>query len=104
MTYELRTEAGLLLAAGVQDAADLGWEEAPGERTLRFDVERLPLADGRFQLRFGLSDATGEHLYHWLDDAYRFLVYPDGRERGLLRLEGSWRTEEIDAATELRSR
>ena len=104
LAYELRTEAGLLLAAGVQDAGELGWDEAPGERTLRFDVDRLPLSDGRFQLRFGLSDETGEHLYHWLDDAYRFLVYPDGRERGLLRLEGSWSTEEIDHAAEMRTR
>jgi ABC-type polysaccharide/polyol phosphate transport system ATPase subunit len=104
ITYELRTEAGLLLSAGVQEASELGWEETPGERTLRFDVERLPLADGRFQLRFGLSDASGEHLYHWLDDAYRFLVYPDGRARGLVRLEGSWRTEEIDSPAELKSR
>jgi ABC-type polysaccharide/polyol phosphate transport system ATPase subunit len=104
LTYELRTETGLLLAAGVQDAGELGWEEGPGERTLRFDVDRLPLTDGRFQLRFGLSDQSGDHLYHWLDDAYRFLVYPDGRERGLLRLEGSWSTEEIDRAAEMRTR
>jgi ABC-type polysaccharide/polyol phosphate transport system ATPase subunit len=104
ITYELRSEAGLLLAAGVQDGAELGWEEGAGERTLWFDVNRLPLTDGRFQLRFGLSDSTGQHLYHWLDDACRFLVYPDGRERGLLRLEGSWRTEEIGSAAELKSR
>jgi len=104
ITYELRSETGLLLAAGVQDAGELGWEEVAGERALRFDVDRLPLTDGRFQLRFGLSDSTGQHLYHWLDDACRFLVYPDGRERGLLRLEGSWRTEEIGSAAELKSR
>jgi ABC-type polysaccharide/polyol phosphate transport system ATPase subunit len=103
LRYELRTEAGLLLAAGAQDAGELGWDGAPGERTLRFDVDSLPLTDGRFQLRFGLTDATGDHLYHWLDDAYQFLVYPDGRERGLLRLEGSWRTEEIDRAAEMRT-
>jgi ABC-type polysaccharide/polyol phosphate transport system ATPase subunit len=104
LTYELRTDAGLLLAAGVQDAGELGWDESPGERTLRFDVDRLPLTDGRFQLRFGLTDQAGDHLYHWLDDAYRFLVYPDGHERGILRLEGSWRAEEIDHAAEMRTR
>jgi ABC-type polysaccharide/polyol phosphate transport system ATPase subunit len=103
LTYELRNEAGLLLAAGVQDTSELGWEEQPGDRTVRFDVERLPLADGRFQLRFGLSDESGQHLYHWLDDAFRFLVYPDGDQRGLLRLEGSWHGEEIGSAAELRS-
>jgi hypothetical protein len=103
LTYELRNEAGLLLAAGVQDIAELGWEEQPGDLVLRFEVDRLPLADGRFQLRFGLSDEAG-HLYHWLDDAFRFLVYPDGDQRGLLRLEGSWRREEIGSAAEMRSR
>jgi lipopolysaccharide transport system ATP-binding protein len=103
LTYELRNEAGLLLSAGVQDTSELGWEERAGERTLRFDVDRLPLADGRFQLRFGLSDSTGQRLYHWLDDAARFLVYPDGDARGVVRLEGSWRTEEIESAAELRS-
>jgi ABC-type polysaccharide/polyol phosphate transport system ATPase subunit len=104
ITYELRSETGLLLAAGVQDSAELGWDEVEGERALCFEVERLPLAEGRFQLRFGLSDPAGDKLYHWLDDACRFLVYPDGSGRGLLRLEGSWRTEEIGSAAELRSR
>jgi ABC-type polysaccharide/polyol phosphate transport system ATPase subunit len=103
LSYELRSDAGTLLSAGVLDTAELGWAATSGERTLRFDVERLPLSDGRFQLRFGLSDAAGDHLYHWLDDAYRFLVYPDGQERGLVRLEGNWSAEEIDAAAELRT-
>lgn len=103
LSYELRSEAGLLLASGFQDTAELGWQSVSGERTLRFDVDRHPLSDGRFQLRFGLSDGTGRHLYHWLDDACRFLVYPDGTERGLVRLEGSWRTEEIGRAPELKS-
>ena len=31
----------------------------PGERVLRFDVERPPLADGRFRLRFELGDRDG---------------------------------------------
>ena len=31
----------------------------PASRALRFDVERLPLADGRFHLRLGLADADG---------------------------------------------
>ena len=29
--------------------------------------------------RSALADAAGEHLYHWLDDARAFVVYPDGR-------------------------
>ena len=48
------------------------------------------------QRNFGarkLTDASGEHLYHQLDGALEFMVYPGGDERGLVRLEGSWQKE-----------
>jgi len=91
---ELRDDAGLLVASESLDTATLGWDGGAGEHALRFDIERLPLADGRFHLRLGLTDATGERLLHWLDDALVFLVYPDGDGRGIVRLEGSWTAEE----------
>ncbi len=91
LSYEVRDEAGLLLAGGVQDTAGLGWD---GGCALRFDVDELPLADGRFHLRLGLADQSGEHLYHQLDDALAFVVYPAGEGRGLVRLEGRWTQDE----------
>jgi ABC-type polysaccharide/polyol phosphate transport system ATPase subunit len=94
VSLELRDEAGLLLASARQDTAELGWEEAPGARVLRFDVERPPLADGRFRLRFELGDRTGRHLYHWLDDGVRFVVYPGETVRGPVLLSGSWSLDE----------
>ncbi len=87
LSYEVRDEAGLLLAGGIQDTAGLGWD---GGCALRFDVDELPFADGRFHLRLGLADETGEHLYHQLDDALAFVVYPAGEGRGLVRLDGRW--------------
>jgi len=87
LSYEVRDDAGLLLAGGVQDTAELGWD---GGCAVRFDVDELPLADGRFHLRLGLADATGEHLYHQLDDALAFVVYPADGARGLVRLDGRW--------------
>jgi ABC-type polysaccharide/polyol phosphate transport system ATPase subunit len=101
LSYELRDDAGQLVAAGTQDTGDLGWEEEAGEYLFRFDVEQLPLADGRFHLRFGLVDAAGEHLYHWLEDAVAFVVYPGEDVRGIVRLEGRWSREEIAAAAEM---
>jgi hypothetical protein len=98
--YELRSESGLLIAGGVQDTAELGWPRAGGELRLRFDVERLPLADGRFHLRIGLS-AEGGRLLHQLDEAASFLVVPEGEERGFTRVDGRWSREEIAAAAEL---
>src|SRR5205807_7590811 len=103
LRFELRDESNRLLAAGAQDTAALGFAGS-SECRLRFEVPELPLADGRFRLRFGLSDASGEHLYHQLDEAATFVVIPAAGERGVLRLEGSWSREEIVAPAELPSR
>ena len=100
LSYELRDEAGLLLAAETIETSELGWETEARERLLRFESERLPLADGRFRLRFELADANG-HLYHWLDDALRFVVYPADGGRGLVRVEGHWSMEEIEAPAKI---
>jgi ABC-type polysaccharide/polyol phosphate transport system ATPase subunit len=97
VSFELRDSSGLLLAGESQSTAGLGWD---GGVVVRFEVDRPPLADGRFQLRLGLSDETGERLYHWLDDALTFVVYPPGDERGVVRLEGRWEKEEIGAPAE----
>jgi ABC-type polysaccharide/polyol phosphate transport system ATPase subunit len=104
VSIELRDEAGLLLAASAQDTAELGWEELPGERLLRFEVDRPPLADGRFRLRFELGDHSGRRLYHWLDDGVRFVVYPGESARGPVLLEGTWSLQEIGATAEVTGR
>ena len=98
LVYELRGESGLLLAVGALDTAEIGWERAPGELRARFDVGALPLADGRFTFRLGLSDPAGGRLYHQLDDAVSFLVHPGEHEGGLMRLEGKWSREEVTTA------
>jgi ABC-type polysaccharide/polyol phosphate transport system ATPase subunit len=100
LSYELRDESGLLLAGGAQPTEELGWDDGTTTLTVRFEVEQLPLADGRFHVRLGLTDATGDRLYHFLDDALVFVVYPAGDERGAVRLEGRWSTEEIEAQAE----
>jgi len=92
VSFELRDSSGLLLAGESQSTADLGWNGGGG--AIRFEVDRPPLGDGRFHLRLGLADDSGERLYHWLDDALTFVVYPPGDERGVVRLEGRWEKEE----------
>jgi ABC-type polysaccharide/polyol phosphate transport system ATPase subunit len=100
LSLELRDASGLLVAGSGRSTADLGWDRDTRELFARFDVESLPLSDGRFHLRLGLTDETGEQLYHWLDDAHVFVVYPGGEERGVVRLEGRWAGEEIGAQAE----
>jgi ABC-type polysaccharide/polyol phosphate transport system ATPase subunit len=90
LQLELRDDSGLLIASDVADTRALGWN-GPGRLQATLHVPALPLAFGRFHLRLGLTDAAGETLLHWLDDALVFVVYPDSEERGLVRLGGAWR-------------
>ena len=70
------TTAGSCSAASRRRPRELGWDGGAGERELRFQLGRLPLADGRFHLRVALVDADGGRLLHTLDDALRFFVFP----------------------------
>jgi len=94
LQLELRDDAGTLVAGQAVDLGELGWAAGNGERGVRFEIGSLPLADGRFHLRLGLTDESGEHLYHQLDDALAFVVFPGGDERGFVRFAGSWALEE----------
>ena len=94
LQLELRDDAGTLVAGEAVDLRAIGWTRGNGARSVRFEIGELPLADGRFHLRLGLTDESGERLYHWLDDALVFVVYPGGDERGVVRFEGSWTVEE----------
>jgi ABC-type polysaccharide/polyol phosphate transport system ATPase subunit len=91
LQLELRDDAGLLIASDLVETGALGWPAGAGHLVARLDVPSLPLAFGRFRLRLGLTDAAGERLLHGLDDALEFIVYPDGEQRGLVKLEGTWR-------------
>jgi ABC-type polysaccharide/polyol phosphate transport system ATPase subunit len=90
LQLEVRDDAGLLVASEEVDTATLGWNGGAGSLRVRLDVSDPPLQFGRFHLRLGVMDATGERLLHWLDDAAGFLIYPDDEGRGLVRLEGKW--------------
>jgi ABC-type polysaccharide/polyol phosphate transport system ATPase subunit len=94
LQLELRDDAGALVAGHAVDLRGLGWASGNGARDVRFRIDSLPLADGRFHLRLGLTDEHGEHVYHWLDDALVFVVYPGDDTRGVVRFEGTWELEE----------
>ena len=87
---EVRDTTGVLVAEDTVDTSTIGWPAGAGVTTARLDVERPSLAFGRFRVRLGLVGAEGRTL-HQLDDALAFLVYPDGEERGLVHLGGTWR-------------
>jgi len=102
VSIELRDENGGLLGAAALDVAELGWGEESGGRTLRFDMDRPPLADGRFALGVAVSDKRGSRLYHRIDRAAEFLVYPDEEVRGAIRFDGRWSLVDSPARVESR--
>ncbi|MGZ4386538.1 MAG: ABC transporter ATP-binding protein [Gaiellaceae bacterium] len=93
LSLELRERSGVIVASAAQDLGELGWGEGTRSLALRFLVEELPLADGRFFLRLGLTDGNGSTLYHQLDRTGEFFVMPQGETAGLVRLEGRWAAE-----------
>ena len=97
VSLELRYDAGVVLAGVMQPTAEIGFGSGPGERVLRFEMPRLPLADGHFHLRCALIESDGGRLLHSLDDAADFFVFPAGAETGSVLLEGAWSVQEIQA-------
>jgi ABC-type polysaccharide/polyol phosphate transport system ATPase subunit len=93
LSLELRDLSGALLGAIQQDLGELGWSGEPGISQVRFSVERLPLAEGTFQVGVTIVDATGSHRYHRLDRAAQFVVSGSDHSRGPLLLEGAWSLE-----------
>ena len=101
LSYELRDEGGRLLAGGGVDTGELGWPPGAGELRARFDVDALPLAEGRFHFSLALDGPESGHLYHRLARVAPFIVYPAGVERGSVLLSGRWSAGEVAAAAEL---
>ena len=89
---------GRLAGHGASSAGRTG----PAARALRFDVDRLPLSDGRFHLRFGLADADGRApLPLARRRARSSSSIPPGEERGVVRLEGTWSMEDSPSPPKL---
>jgi ABC-type polysaccharide/polyol phosphate transport system ATPase subunit len=98
VSLEVRDNDGALLAGVTQATDELGWGDRAGERVLRFELDRLPLADGKFHVRCALVDSKTGGMLHLLDDAIQFLVFPSGSETGAVLLDGRWSVQEIAAS------
>jgi ABC-type polysaccharide/polyol phosphate transport system ATPase subunit len=89
LAVELRDVSGALLGASDQALGELGWDGA-SRVEVRFEVERLPLVEGRFQFNLTLTDATRSRRYHTTEKAAEFAVLPQGDAHGFFLLEGDW--------------
>jgi ABC-2 type transport system ATP-binding protein len=93
LAIELRDAAGALLSQSGRALGELGWDGA-GHAEVRFEVERLPLVEGRFQFNLTLTDPARSRRYHSMEKAVEFAVLPQGESRGFFLLEGEWSLSE----------
>ena len=92
VSLSVREHGGLAIGGVVSPTAELGWGDGPGERLLRFEIDHLPLAGGRFYLRCGLSDVETGKVVDLHDDAARAsCLVPVGGETGAVQFEGRWK-------------
>jgi ABC-type polysaccharide/polyol phosphate transport system ATPase subunit len=91
LLIELRDASGALLGRAERGLGELGWDGS--EANVRFEVENLPLVEGRFQLNVALTDASHTVRYHSVEKAAEFAVDPQGEARGFFLFEGDWALE-----------
>jgi hypothetical protein len=103
LAVELRDADGALLGRAERGLGELGWDG--GARSeVRFEVERLPLVEGRFQFNLALTDSTRARRYHSIEKAAEFAVIPLGDAGGLFLFEGEWSLEQPSTAVEAETR
>ena len=100
LSLEVRDSDGSLLGANQRNLGELGWDGSPGERELRFALQRLPLGEGEFLISVALTDAAGTRQYHRVDGAERFEVQASDHARGAVLLDGNWVLAELEQGVE----
>ncbi len=102
IAVELRDSNGGLVGTHVQSTAELGWDGSPGERVFRFELDRLPVLDGRYRFGVALSDPERGHTYHRVERAADFLVSPAADTGGWLRFSGRFVMDESASMVSVR--
>jgi ABC-type polysaccharide/polyol phosphate transport system ATPase subunit len=94
LAIELRDVTGALLSRAERDLGELGWDRNGKEADVRFDIQRLPLVEGRFQFNVSLTDGARTRRYHSVEKAAEFSVAPQGEAQGFVLFEGEWSLEQ----------
>jgi ABC-type polysaccharide/polyol phosphate transport system ATPase subunit len=94
IAIELRDVTGALLSRAERDLGELGWDRGGEDAEVRFEIQRLPLVEGRFQFNVSLTDAARNRRYHSMEKAAEFTVIPQGEAHGFVLFEGEWSLEQ----------
>jgi ABC-2 type transport system ATP-binding protein len=98
LAIELRDVTGGLLSRAERDLGELGWDKDGKDADVCFDIQRLPLVEGRFQFNVSLTDAARTRRYHSVEKAAEFSVIPQGEAHGFVLFEGDWSLEQAAPA------
>ena len=98
LAIELRDVTGALLSRAERDLGELGWDRNGKDADVRFDIQRLPLVEGRFQFNVALTDGARARRYHSVEKAAEFSVIPQGEAHGFVLFEADWSLEQATPA------
>jgi ABC-2 type transport system ATP-binding protein len=90
VAIELRDLSGALLSRAERSLGELGWGADLENAEVSFEIQQLPLVEGRFQFNISLVDAVHDRRYHSVEKAAEFSVIPQGHAHGFVLLEGDW--------------
>lgn len=86
----VRTVEGALIAGTDNRAEAQAAGARSGMRSVRFRMDHLPLMEGRFSIDAALEAEAGGQVYHEVERAVEFTVFPNGHGFGPVSLGGAW--------------
>jgi ABC-type polysaccharide/polyol phosphate transport system ATPase subunit len=84
------TVDGLLCYGTNTRLDDLPVAQVEGAATVRFEISRLPLHEGRFTVTAAVHSQDEATVYHWLDRWLEFSVFPRVTGVGTVDASGRW--------------
>lgn len=84
------TVEGQMLWGTNTNLDDFPTEMLVGRRTVRFEIDELPLHEGRFTFQVAVVSGDYSEVYHWIDRCDEFDVFKDAGGIGVVRVRGRW--------------
>lgn len=97
----VRTVEGALIAGADNRVESKAAGETQGLRSARLVMDRLPLMEGRFAVDVKLEAEAGGFMFHEVERACEFTVFPQGRGFGPVSIDARWSMEPGVVATQL---
>ena len=92
----IRTGDGIVCFGTNTHMSEFTVEEITGDAAMRLVIPALNLQEGRFEVTVAAHSRDERHVFHWLDHAMTFSVFPRSRGVGIAALDPHWELATID--------